>query len=118
MLARYQWQQGMPVGTAAAATKNIFVLTAAGPYKVAALNQVRHFTLLSGGPCSTGVILFDGNLNMKMTPLSAAFLCRRYYILTEGNIGRSLALNFAGLTAAPLMAYDCPCVYKPCERRD
>ena len=35
----------MPVSTAAAATKNIFVLTAAGPYKVAALNQVRHLTL-------------------------------------------------------------------------
>lgn len=83
--------------TAAAATKNIFCTD--GCWTVqggGAQSGAAPYTFYLEGHVAPGVILFDGNLNMKMTPLSPAAFLAAGYILTEGNIGRSLALNFAG----------------------
>lgn len=83
--------------TAAAAPKNVFCTD--GCWNVqGGGNQAgaAPYTFYLEGHVAPGVILFDGNLNMKMTPLSPAAFLAAGYIRTEGNIGRSLALNFAG----------------------
>ncbi len=84
--------------TAAATTKNVFCTDGCwnvqgGGNQAAGASP---YTFYLEGHVAPGVILFDGNLNMKMTPLSPAAFLAAGYIRTEGNIGRSLALNFAG----------------------
>lgn len=83
--------------SAAAATKNIFCTDGCWTVQGGG-NQsgAAPYTFYLEGHVAPGVILFDGNLNMKMTPLSPAAFLAAGYIRTEGNIGRSLALNFAG----------------------
>lgn len=53
-------------------------------------------TFYLSGHLAPGVILFDGNLNMKNTKLSPAALLSSGYIVTEDNNTKTLALNFAG----------------------
>jgi hypothetical protein len=53
-------------------------------------------TFLLEGHVAPGVIFFDGNLSLKMTKLSPASFLAAGFIKTEGNTGKSLALNFAG----------------------
>jgi hypothetical protein len=83
--------------TVAAAAKNVFCTngcwTVQGGGTVAGAAP---YTFYLEGHVAPGVILFDGNLNMKMTPLSPAAFLAAGYIRTEGNTGQSLALNFAG----------------------
>lgn len=83
--------------TAAAATKNIFCTDGCWSVQGGGTQAgAAPYTFYLEGHVAPGVILFDGNLNMKMSPLSPAAFLAAGYIRTEGNIGRSLALNFAG----------------------
>lgn len=87
----------LPGCTVAANPKNVFctdncwTVQPGGSTSGAAPN-----TFILEGKVAPGVIFFDGNLTLKFNPLSAAAFLASGYIKTEGNSGKSLALNFAG----------------------
>ncbi|HRH75810.1 MAG TPA: hypothetical protein PK129_00560 [Cellvibrionaceae bacterium] len=87
----------VPGCTVAAAPKNVFctdncwTVQAGGSTAGAAPN-----TFVLVGKVAPGVIFFDGNLSLKFNPISSAAFLAAGFIKTEGNTGKSLALNFAG----------------------
>lgn len=89
----------LPGCTVAANPKNVFctdncwTVQAGGSTAGAAAN-----TFVLEGRVAPGVIFFDGNISLKFNPLSAAAFLASGFIKTEGNTGKSLALNFAGPT--------------------
>ncbi|HEY6529333.1 MAG TPA: hypothetical protein VIZ65_11615 [Cellvibrionaceae bacterium] len=89
----------LPNCTAAASAKNVFCTDNCWTVQAAVTTGgAAPNSFIVEGRVAPGVIFFDGNLSLKFNPLSPAAFLAAGFIKTEGNTGKSLALNFAGPT--------------------